>query len=559
MKEDTILQRNLLALSGKNPNTARLVARADGFDRLVVKQARTGMPVPSIQTDEGHRSLHSQFDPEREGERISDASRKSGYVVVFGLGAAYHVFPLLRNQNISYILIIEKNASFVKSLLSAFDFRKLFITPKVNLFVDETPENIKRFILSNYFPAVIGNLHSVNLRSRFEFEKDYFLSVLSAIESCINELSDDYTVQTHFGKKWFLNTISNLPAAETSSTVLRPIKKAIITGAGPSLEIQLDKIYTLKRKGACLIATDTSLPSLIRFGLRPDIVVSIDCQHITYHHFLSGYPKEVPLVLDLASPRIITQLTDKLVFFTSGHPFSLYVSSHWRQFPLIDISGGNVSHGALSLALKLGAKEVYLAGVDFSYPEGKSYARGTYLYTYFQQTSTLINPLENHFFSFLLRNARISKELVRGKYRYTTKPMISYKERLEKSFSYSPAKFIVLTGKGVPISIISAQVINTNSGTPQIFSAGRSLKHWVDFLSEYLEGLNNLNVPDNIPVSVYFSDLDPEERDLWVTLLPAAATFQKDDDKLMSAGREVLRLVKTWSIDSIRQFLLSNS
>ena len=508
MMDDTRLQRNLLALSGKNPNASLKIAQSAAADICRVETARSGEQIPVITAENRDLALHSRFDPVREGKRIADANKTSGYVVIFGLGAAYHIFPLLAYKTISYILIIEKDAALIKTLFSNFDYRSLFISPKVNLLVDETPEAIKDFILSNYYPAISGNLQSINLRPRFDIDKSYFITVLSAIENCISELSDDYTVQAHFGKKWFLNTIANLPAAETSSTVLRPVKKAVITGAGPSLEIQIDEIAKLKKEGACLIATDTSLPGLLNLGLTPDIVISIDCQHITYHHFLSGYPAEVPLVLDLASPRGITQLTEKLVFFTSGHPFSLYVNSHWRQFPLIDISGGNVSHAAISLALSLGAEIIYLAGIDFSYPDGKSYARGTYLYRYFHQFTSLRAPLESHFFSFLLRNTRIAKEHINNKIRYTTKPMISYKERLENAFSSTSARFIPLKGNGVPL-FFPFQGNNKTEGLSQIFSAGKSLKNWRDFLTDYLEGLESLKVPRDVPLTVYLSDLEP--------------------------------------------------
>jgi hypothetical protein len=554
MNSETTLQRNLLALSGKNPNTALKIARSEISKHCGVRDSRSGPRVPAVTVNGTERALHSRFDPVREGERIAAANNTSGYLVVFGLGAAYHIYPLLKNKSISFILIIEKDASAVKALFTCFDYRSLFISPNVNLFVDESPETIKNFILSSYYPAISGNLQSIHLRPRFDIDKDYFMSVLSAIEHCIGELSDDYTVQAHFGKKWFLNTVANLPAAETSATVLRPVKKAVVIGAGPSLEIQIDKIAELKRTGSCLIATDTSLPGLLSLGLKPDIVISIDCQHITYHHFLAGYPREIPLVLDLASPRGITRLTDKLVFFTSGHPFSLYVNSHWRQFPLIDISGGNVSHAAVSLALTLGAKQIFLAGIDFSYPDGKSYARGTYLYTYFQQFSSLLSPLESQFFTFLLRNARIAKEYIHDKIRYTTKPMISYKQRLENAFSNSSAQFVPLQGDGVPLSVPS-MTSKKRGGLSHMFSAGRSLKSWREFLTDYLEGLESLRVPADVPLPVYLSDLEPHQRDLWVTLFPAAAVFQRNEGEQFFDGKDILSRVQSWSTTLIQQFL----
>ena len=161
--------------------------------------------------------------------------------------------------------------------------------------------------------------------------------------------------------------------------------------------MQLPRIRELRDSGT-LIATDTSLPYLLEVDIAPDLVISIDCQQITYHHFLSGYPGGIPLVLDLASPSGITRVSRNTVFFSSGHPFSQYVSSNWRHFPRIDISGGNVSHAAVSLADTLGADEIHLFGTDFSFPNGKSYARGTYIYPYFMERDSRTAPLEARFF-----------------------------------------------------------------------------------------------------------------------------------------------------------------
>ena len=200
-------------------------------------------------------------------------------------------------------------------------------------------------------------------------ESEYFSGIRNGIMEFLQLLSADFFVQSHFGKRWFINTLSNLKKAQSAKNTLPPIRRALITGAGPSLEVQLPTLIKYKQD-SFLIATDTSLPFLLKHNLIPDLVISIDCQHISYHHFMAGFPKDIPLVLDLASPSFLTKQTDNIIFFTSGHPFSQFVNKNLRSYPYIDTSGGNVSHAAISLADKLGAKEIILFGVDFSYPQG---------------------------------------------------------------------------------------------------------------------------------------------------------------------------------------------
>jgi hypothetical protein len=555
MDGDTLLQRNLLALSSKNANATQAISQAEDNSTVDIRYSKTGHPVPVIPSGGRSRSLHSLVDPIREGQRIAEAYRKSGYFVVLGLGAGYHILPLLESVEISYILIIERDLSLCKKLFFQISYQDILLNPKINLLIDSTPEEIKHFILSNYYPAVSGNLQTVTLRARYEMDSSYFDDALSSIKDCIGELSDDYTVQAHFGKKWFSNTIANLKTAETSSCTLRPVTKALVTGAGPSLEDQIPYIKELQTKSYVLIATDTSLPSLIAFDILPDIVISIDCQHITYHHFLAGYPENIPLVLDLASPPTLTRITDKVFFFTSGHPFSLYVNSHWRQFPYIDISGGNVSHAAVSLAATLGAREIYLFGTDFSYPEGKSYARGTYLYPHFQSNASRFKPLEYFFIHFLLRNENIHRENTGNMIRYTTKPMISYKKRLEDSCTSLSSRIIPVQGKGVPLDFPHKETGQMRGSLSRLFSAGASSKGWYEFLHDYDEGLRNLKIPTKEPFSSYFANLEPHERDLWITLIPAAAAIRRENQKRDFDSRRILKRVKEWSRLIIRHYL----
>ncbi len=409
MTETRILDRNLLALSSRDPELSARLSSEPSDKSIRFIRAKSSHTVPSLLREGRLITLHSRFDPVKEGLRYLDAARGAGYLVFLGLGAGYHIEPFLKSGDVANILVIEKGMGMVRSVLEEIDMRALLMDPRVKILIDADFADIKRTILSDYRPALAGNLKTIDLKARVAVEQSYFEGVVDALRSVINRVADDYTVQSQFGKKWFVNTLANLSKAENSSQTLRPVRRILITGAGPSLERQIDKLVQMKTDGF-LVASDTSLPFLLAHEIMPDLVVSIDCQQVSYHHFLSGYPAHVPLMLDLASPHVLTSFTDKLIFFSSGHPFSQYLTSHWRRLPVIDTSGGNVSHAALSLAGLLRPDEIYLFGVDFSFPEGKSYARGTYIYPLFRSQEQRTLPLETSFFSFLRRNERMIRD-----------------------------------------------------------------------------------------------------------------------------------------------------
>ena len=539
MNQD-ILDRNLLALSRTSSEAAARISAAECWKGIDVESSRKGDPVPVLRTDQGDRTLHSRFDPVREGLRLADNYIGSGTILAYGMGAGYHLLPLLSNKDLSSLIIAETRPSLVRSILEQIDLTPLFLDKRVSLWICIDPAEFRIKLLKHYIPVLSGDFRSISLRNRIEADLDFYQELSSVVKDALSSITDDYTVQTHFGKKWFNNTLSNLKASEETTVTLHPAHDVLITAAGPSLEKQLDKLVSM-RSGATLIATDTSLPVLLSNNIKPDMVISIDCQHISYHHFMKGYPSDVPLILDLASPPFLTRIAEKVFFFTSDHPFSNYVSRSFRQFPHLDTSGGNVTHSALSLADALGASRISLFGTDFSYPMGKPYARGSYIYPYFQKSTVRTAGIESLFMDFVLHNKSIIKEKTHKGFRYISKPMIHYKRSLEAKSSSISARVVSIPGDGVTLDLPSLKG-KRNDGF-MLMSAGSSINSRIDFMKEYRGAVSTLPIID-AAITEYLDSLDRGQMDILITLLPAAAQFRKSCD----SGREALNRAREWTI-----------
>lgn len=552
MTENTILKRNLLALSSSDPQLSAQLGYTRPSRSIEFMTARSGEEIPVLNRDGKAVPLHSRYNPVREGEKLLSTVSGGGFLMVLGLGGGYHVLPFLKERGITHIVIIDKDLEMLRGVLERIDLRELLLDPRVKLLIDKPPGEIQDFILKNYIPAISGGLNSISLFSRINMEADYFKQVVGASKEIISPIADDYTVQVKFGQKWFINTITNLEAAEKSTTLLRPLSKVIIAGAGPSLEEQMGRIKKLMTEDTFLIATDTALPTLLSYDVIPNTVISIDCQQISYHHFLKGLPPKVPLVLDLASPPVLTRQTDNLIFFSSGHPFSRFVTNYWRKFPAIDVSGGNVSHAALSLASLLGARTIYLAGVDFSFPGGKTYSRDSYQYSYYRSLENRLTPLESAFFTSIFKNRQVITEHCDGFNRYTTHSMISYKERMEKAISRLSAKVIPMAGKGLPLSMGSPKKQPAGPQVSHLFSQGPCGVSWKEFLEKYQSDIEKLNEP-NFPVADYLNSLSHFEKDLWTTQYPAAASIREHLFKGNSDQSKLLKATRQWTIDRVKE------
>ncbi len=515
--------------------------------------SRTQKEVVCVEQENRLYPLHSLVDPEREGTRFLNTFPPKGFFIFLGLGCGYHIVPFLEYKEVTTLLILDTGIELLRAILGRIDLRKLLLDPRVSILIDPPPETLQEFLLTHYIPSISGDIKTVPLRSRVDLASDFFQSCVAVFQKGMETLSHDFTVQTQFGKKWFINSLANLPIAEVSTHTLTPKRKALITAAGPSLECSIEHIRNEKKDGL-LIATDTSLPLLLENDVIPDAVISIDCQHISYHHFLRGLPKEVPLVLDLASPPLLARLTDKIIFFASPHPFCRYISTYWRQFPSIDTSGGNVTHAAVSLAITLGSDQIHLYGADFSFPRGKSYARGTYLYPYFLARSNRYIPMETSFSHFLFSNQKLERRRgIRG-IRYIPLRMEHYKLHLETLIEKSRISVVPMIVDGEPIRVPTNPSRDERSLTKRIFSAGPISCSWKEFLQAYRQDIQNLPLPFD-PVISYLDSLPLNQRNLWTTLLPISAVIRKDHGKEEVPPSILLLESRTWALQKIERYL----
>lgn len=533
MTRNALFERNLLALGTVDKQLSSRCAYCKIEKEIHIVESRTGKKVPAVDIDGRMTPLHSRFDPEKEGARFPDMYKSRGFLIFFGFGGAYHIAPFLNDETVEKILIIEKDLPYFTSLLCEFDLTSLLLDKRLVFLVEETPEYIGEVILTQYLPILTGDIQSVILRPYVQLHQDYYNDVTDVLHEVLEQVGDDFTVQTRFGKKWFRNTVANLHKAEKAAFKIGSVKKAMITAAGPSLDENIEKIKKI-RQDLFLIATDTSLPALLKREIKPDLVISIDCQDISYNHFMQGYPDEVPLLLDLASPVRLTRFTANQLYFSSGHPFSIYVNRNFRQFPQIDTSGGNVTYAALSLAVSLGAAEIYVVGADFSYPRGKSYALETYLYPWFRNLENRYSSLESSFFSFMMHNNSMIREDTGDFIRYISKPMIGYRKHFEAAANNLDARVIPIEGSGCRLNIDSEENNITFPSIRPVFSAGSASTGTREFLQKYQEDLKKLPEP-SLPLWKYLNGLNEDELKLIMTLLPAAAEIrQKGDDRDIS-------------------------
>ena len=443
-------------------------------------KAKNGTEIPIF---EDGKTVDSKYNPEREAEKIiSTIDKKNNFFIVIGIASGILISKLKNAFPSAKIIAIEKEKQDIDFLLN---LKLISVLIKENDIIFSDINELQNNLINNYIPAKYGNIKIIPQQGWINKNQDCIEKINYIINKSIGIISADYSVQCHFGKIWQNNIINNLKTISTNKVrnqfEIETIKPALILAAGPSLDKNLKKIQL---NNYFIISTDTALGVLLKQKISPDIVVSIDGQHISHNHFInSKLLTKTIFVLDLCSDNSIgnylNKLGKKVSFFISGHPLSAFVNNFSdNKFNNLLSGAGTVTITALDLAFKLGFKSITILGADFSYLKGKSYATGTYFDTIFNLNNNKTESLEKKYLSLLYRTNL--KNI--NKYEETTELLLAYKTSLEK---YLGDRKLHFSEKDKVYSIYSKQ------NTPQI-----SLSSNIFNYKEFQELLKKINIKE---------------------------------------------------------------
>lgn len=391
---------------------------------------KTGSKIPILQDG---KSIESKYNPEKDADILLEQnSEKNDFFIVVGIGSGIFLTKLSQKFPSAKIIAVEYSKTdidFLSELETIKDCKK----NKNIIFSDF--KNLKINILNNYIPAIYGNAKIIFQRIWSLENQNFQKKIKNEIQTSLDIIAQDYSVQSHFGKIWQKNIIENLFCLSKlqKTECINPDRKkiALVIAAGPSLDKNIE-IIKKTPEDFYIISTDTAYGILLKNKISPDIVVSIDGQNISTNHFFYkiDYSK-TNFIFDLCANSCITKKisknSNKIFFFSNGHPFSEYAKNFSSSIKSIFTGSGTVTIAALDIAIKLNFKQIFILGADFGYINNKPYAKGTYLDNIFSKDSFLTDSLEKKFTKLMFRTEL--KKITSKK--TTTSVLESYKFSLE--------------------------------------------------------------------------------------------------------------------------------
>ena len=322
----------------------------------------------SISCSANGTSLHSSYDPEKEGERFAAS-----------LGASF--YP-------EYIIVTEPALSYCETFL-----RKRFPCAKLCAvrYSEDFSESDKRWDIVFNAASSEGNL-SENLFALLGEEGlccSLFASwqpsarafprknevVWREIKNAVDKGRDVLFTRSAFSSRWIQNAFFICKHIERAKTVIKGTSSLVVAASGPSLTNALP-LLARYRKHYFLIALSSALSVLTAHGIIPDLCFSTDGgfyakAHLAHLAFDSG------IALALAEEAacggtVLTQSDIVPLSYGDGFASELFKSC---RIPSVKIErNGTVSGSALSFAKAVTSGPIFFCGLDLAPAAGLQHA-----------------------------------------------------------------------------------------------------------------------------------------------------------------------------------------
>ena len=401
-QDNQILQNNL--------NSIKILT--DLFDKLddrfyPLEESKDGNY--TIKVDNVYQ--HSRYDPIKEAKRIVEVLLNDlndiDVIILFGNGLGYilrEIYDIAIKKSSKkikpYIIYIEKDLKIFFSALSVYDYTNILQDENVKFFLDAEKELIGSFIQSIPTKRTRYYYH----RPSFLLNEEYYKELQNYLNYVLDRKDMNSATLKRFQKLWSKNFISNLPYFVNSNSIanLKDIAKgttAIVVAGGPNLERSIE--FLKKNCNHCVvIAVDTVYKYLKKNNICVDIIVTVDPQFWNYK-----YLENVTLTGEI----VVTDSSTYYKIFRMAKPNRIFVPNSIFQlakyFEVYDrgvlAAGGSVATAAFDIARIIGSKEIFLIGLDLSFPKRKTHFKGAFFETNFLTFSTYFNTAESNSYRYL--------------------------------------------------------------------------------------------------------------------------------------------------------------
>ena len=413
---NSIWNKNFLLFSNRFPQFAEILQ--NDFPDLLKKYCVSDFTIPFWQINQAKNGqlsafengvrLHSSYNPQKEAFNAVNTAEvaQKGTTVFYGFGLGYHLVEWSKIYKDKKLIVVEPEIEHFLAALALIDFTEVFSVENLIFAVNCQCDQVI-LLLENGQKINIGNSGILDC---FFFDipvfsnhaKEYFEQLKTLVKRNVQKNKINTATLQKFGKRWCKNSLKNIFQYAKCKGIGIFRDKApdnlpfLIVGAGPSVKEILPYLAEIKKK-CIIVCVETVLWAFVKANVEPDFVILTDPQFWAYKHIANLQTKESFLITDISVYPHVFDFDCKGVFLcNSQFPIGNYFE---RKLDIVDElgdlgTGGSVASSAWNFARFCGAKEIFTAGLDFSYPEKQTHVKGSSAEQSFHVVSDRIKSAE---------------------------------------------------------------------------------------------------------------------------------------------------------------------
>jgi len=424
--------------------------------------------------------IHSRRDPVREAQRLvkaKDSGAGTFVILGFGLGYAAQAAAELGRP----VIIVEKYKNLIVKAMELRDLTDFLSKKNIIFIAGGTGEGIMNAL------AVAGELCHENTdekpspsiianRALTGLDEQWYKNIENKILTWA--MRDDVNAATlkRFGKRWVRNLSRNMSAIRDYPGVSRLTGLAsgvcnkngssenipvFLAAAGPSLD-KTGSLLNDIHKRCITVAVDTSLRFFTTNGIQPDFVLSVDPQFWNSRHLDrcicgNSLSKTVLIAESAVFPPVLNLPFRKIFLCGSLFPLGTFIEKQVDPKGRLG-AGGSVATTAWDFARILGAEEIWIAGLDLSFPGLKTHFRGARFEENAASQSCRMNPAETWVVRALRDGEPFKAKSASGGQVLTDRRLSLYAAWFENQFSkYQKVRNYGLFNDGLSIAGIESK------------------------------------------------------------------------------------------------------
>ena len=343
-------------------------------EKITILDAKSGQPTAQ------HKNilLHSKYDPEKEGMDFAKNIPLGSRVCLYGFGLGYHLQPLLGKIGPDgFLIVIELNLDILTAALKVKDHTQLFKSNRFKLIFGVNEFKVSDEIsreMQHISKESSDKLEILFHRPSFKCIPDNFPALKNALEILLMERR----FPAMFGDLEQVNISLNEEKAKKSPgiNILKNFhsgRPALMVSAGPSLDNVLPYLRHLQNIFV-LTCVDTAFPALLKNGIHPDYVFSLDPQYESAFHFAEYTNGSTKLIYTpTANHNVLKSFTGEcFVIYKEGNSLSQQKEIEQKGTTQ---AGGSVACLGVDALIQFGCDPIFLIGQDCALTSDRYYSK----------------------------------------------------------------------------------------------------------------------------------------------------------------------------------------